>query len=922
MRSSPTSSGLPQTPSFSDSMSSLDSSVTALAARPTSRWRTADNKRLSLRNLLLGVHTSSWTSQPAAHLADPAYTQRSPSTSTPLCSTPSAAGTAAVDAADDAANNLVLSVPPVIVVATNTVPVPLTTDSAEVGGGKTIDYVGSVALLINNVTGGGMVLFAQMYQQAGWLLPTLTLLLLMIICGLGGLMLVECMAMMPHNGRFRRRIEYTSVMRHYCTHRVYAVISVFYHLSLFVTNLSLIVQSCQVMDFAIVAIAHRTCALPQFYPSFGFGCPLPPEKISISPFESGVYCIPLGLYFTALFVIPLGLVNLDDNIKVQKGAFYSLIIIVLIWVGLLAAQNPTSNAVRAVGANFNTVLGTSLFNFAFVSSVPSWVNEKAEGVSIVRTLCTVLPLAVVIFVLMGWLGGAAFPVWPDSSDTLLDLLRGTTTVGEVTFYAFPIVVNLTSIPVLSIFQRYNLLKERVCGKRMANFLAVVLPWLVAIPLYNGDGYQQLANWGGVLVTSVVNFIVPVVVYIIAVRRRNRELADVHQTATAAEPEVTGEQDETANGSDDREDLQVQVQVTAGGQLSAAAKATTERKAQRLSLSAAVQRLRRHGSGSKTRGDEDADAPNGLRPSPLPHFGLNTSLSPSSFSIASTDGSDSGGDQPVQTGTPPAFSPLRRTPLQLNAQATRWAAEMDRAEARLSTAQATPLSASYVRDSTQPSAGSFRLAPPSNSASRSISPLTSAASSSHNLLAGLASSSFTAPLSYRPGDDNESSMEMTHMSSALRSGKAKGATAAANVADFTDDFFADIGATAVEDEQPRWDEPEDEKVAVSGTAALSTSSRHLTLSAIDEAKHEQSTSLTTGVWTQDVEVKVRHLEEKHTPLADEQMAEIAQEDERGEVWHVVDKRWEQYRVGIAVIVLAVMVALCSLALGLQIHASLP
>jgi hypothetical protein len=102
-----------------------------------------------------------------------------------------------------------------------------------------------------------------------------------------------------------------------------------------------------------------------------------------------------------------------------------------------------------------------LFNFAFVTSVPSWVNEKREDASIVKTLGVVLPMTVTLFVVTGWLGGAAFPVWPDPNDTLLDLLRKASVLGEISFYAFPIIANLTSIPVLSIFQRYNLVKEKV-----------------------------------------------------------------------------------------------------------------------------------------------------------------------------------------------------------------------------------------------------------------------------------------------------------------------------------------------------------------------------------------------------------------------------------------------------------------------------
>jgi hypothetical protein len=106
----------------------------------------------SLKNLLLGLHTSSWTSQtPSSSLTDPAYLPQPPASS----STPAPAAVANAEAATPPASGLTAA--PVTVVATNTLPTALTSDASEVGGGKTIDYVGSVALLINNVTGGGMV---------------------------------------------------------------------------------------------------------------------------------------------------------------------------------------------------------------------------------------------------------------------------------------------------------------------------------------------------------------------------------------------------------------------------------------------------------------------------------------------------------------------------------------------------------------------------------------------------------------------------------------------------------------------------------------------------------------------------------------------------------------------------------------------
>ena len=99
---------------------------------------------------------------------------------------------------------------------------------------------------------------------------------------------------------------------------------------------------------------------------------------------------------------------------------------------------------------------------------------------------------------------------------------------KVTFYVFPIVANLTSIPVNSIFQRLNLTSQGV-HRYLASFLAVVLPWLIAMPLYYGQGYLDLALWSGVLVTSTVNFIIPPALYIIAIRswNRSRSTAALH-----------------------------------------------------------------------------------------------------------------------------------------------------------------------------------------------------------------------------------------------------------------------------------------------------------------------------------------------------------------------------------------------------------
>ena len=47
------------------------------------------------------------------------------------------------------------------------------------------------------------------------------------------------------------------------------------------------------------------------------------------------------------------------------------------------------------------MVGTLLFNFGFASCVPSWVNEKREGVSVNRSIWVAALLCAVIYLGLG-----------------------------------------------------------------------------------------------------------------------------------------------------------------------------------------------------------------------------------------------------------------------------------------------------------------------------------------------------------------------------------------------------------------------------------------------------------------------------------------------------------------------------------------
>src|ERR1700694_918633 len=138
-------------------------------------------------------------------------------------------------------------------------------------GTKTIGFLGSICLLYNNLTGSGLVLFSSLYQSSGILPVTLSIIFMTILTIICSIMLFECMSAVPCNEQFQRRIEYTTICRYYLKPSYYTISQIFYQLSFIIINVTTIIQSIQVTDYAINDIFTKTCAL-QFIPSIDAYC--------------------------------------------------------------------------------------------------------------------------------------------------------------------------------------------------------------------------------------------------------------------------------------------------------------------------------------------------------------------------------------------------------------------------------------------------------------------------------------------------------------------------------------------------------------------------------------------------------------------------------------------------------------------------
>jgi len=106
-------------------------------------------------------------------------------------------------------------------------------------------------------------------------------------------------------------------------------------------------------------------------------------------------------------------------------------------------------------------------------------------------------------------------------------------LAKISVYLYPIVSLLSGIPVFSIIVRYNLLENKICNKGWANFFffAVVCPWLLSIPFLTG-GLTDILSWVGLAVNGVVNFVIPIALYIISMQKLKQFPDNVHSNSNA------------------------------------------------------------------------------------------------------------------------------------------------------------------------------------------------------------------------------------------------------------------------------------------------------------------------------------------------------------------------------------------------------
>jgi hypothetical protein len=219
----------------------------------------------------------------------------------------------------------------------------------------------------------------------------------------------------------------------------------------------------------------------------------------------------------ALLAIPLGYWNLDDIIGVQIGAGILLFGIIIAWMYEFGSRG-LKYQVHAFGSHPANEVGTTVFNYAYIVTVPSWINEKSPGISINKSIWSALLPAIVTFTLLGWIGALAIKT-TSTTDLLASLSTPeTSTIAQIATYLFPWAALVSGIPIYSIIIRYNLIENNICTTTWANFWSVIFPWISAFCLMSGNLLNTALNWGSILTTIPLNLMLPAFLYIVAKQR--------------------------------------------------------------------------------------------------------------------------------------------------------------------------------------------------------------------------------------------------------------------------------------------------------------------------------------------------------------------------------------------------------------------
>jgi len=375
--------------------------------------------------------------------------------------------------------------------------------------------------LINGILGPGLIPTPQIFSDSGLIIPCITFVFFAVFSTICAQFIIEAMQCIPGNKHFQGTVEFSTLINFYFGNKMHFIGQIILYLAIQSANISSIIYSAQTMDNFIINIFKKSYGVAlNLFSNSGIGS----KKIDIysvkemakenSPFGDQFMLVTLGYLVTFVCIFPIGFIKLQDNINLQIISFTITMLVFLVWIVLFCTNGFDFGTVEYFSKNCQEVVGVVMFNFAFVTTIPSWINIKKKEVSVQKSLWTSTITSVIIYILIGYTAAISFK--KDTKGEKLNILSKLSTyhpVGAATTYIFSVAILMVSIPVFSIIVRNNLVQNKICGYKTATFFSHVLPWICVLPFQTGSLINDVINWTSLFFVSTANFVLPILIFI-------------------------------------------------------------------------------------------------------------------------------------------------------------------------------------------------------------------------------------------------------------------------------------------------------------------------------------------------------------------------------------------------------------------------
>lgn len=423
------------------------------------------------------------------------------------------------------------------------------------GPPKSIDSIGSIALITNNISGPAMMGLPHLFHAAG-IVPTVTCILTVCCCAsLCGTFLAESIQSIRGNRNYTKNINFSTAFRVIVGEDWFVLSETLFIMSCMVQACAAIVETAQSLDgFLASFVVGRTWALQILpWPSLVEWSPedcRPETEFEVesgledcTPFhDAGDLVLTLGFVLAALVFYPLGRGNLKETIVIQIVSFATLFVLLTqFYYEFLQRGFAYMASVPWFGSDVSQLAGVVLFNYAFSITVPSWLNEKLPAVNVNQIIWTSTILSSIIYISFGSLAAFSFE---HAGSNLLILLSSSKVhmMTRICAAVFGTSIIGSGVPVFCVIIKNALHSGGVCNEQWSLFFGSTLPYLISWMLYQGSLLMTVLNWTGLLVNGMVAFILPLVLALYAFRRSKAGYGPVSVRAVRPEGPAKGKED--------------------------------------------------------------------------------------------------------------------------------------------------------------------------------------------------------------------------------------------------------------------------------------------------------------------------------------------------------------------------------------------